>query len=161
MATPAQIAANRSNSQKSTGPKTEAGKSRSARNHLSNGFSSNATLIPGEDPEEFRALMVALALEHQPVTETEQILLEKMVTSQWLSLRAFRLQTEAFVNEMLQGNSYAIPKDLGLLIRYKTTADNAFHKAHNELLKAKKQRPNSEIGFEPQEAAEPADAAVQ
>src|SRR5580692_12581870 len=94
MATPAQIAANRANSQKSTGPKTEAGKAKSARNHLSNGFSSNATLIPGEDPEEFKALMVALALEHEPVTETEQILVEKMVVSQWLGMRAFRLQTE-------------------------------------------------------------------
>src|ERR1700722_6504255 len=128
MATPAQIAANRANSQKSTGPKTEAGKSRSARNHLSNGLSSNATLIPGEDPEAFKALMVALALEYEPVTETEQILVEKMAVSQWLSLRAFRLQSEAFVNEMLQGNSYAIPKGLGLLIRYKTTPDTPFTK---------------------------------
>jgi hypothetical protein len=43
-----------------------------------------------------------------------------------------------------------VPKDLGLLIRYQTSADRAFHRAHNELVKAKKQRSNSEIGFESQ-----------
>jgi hypothetical protein len=49
-----------------------------------------------------------------------------------------------------------IPHDLGLFIRYQTAADRAFHKAHTELVKAQKEREKSEIGFEPQNAVQPA-----
>ena len=48
-------------------------------------------------------------------------------------------------------------KDLGLLIRYRTSAENAFHKAHNELVKTQKERQKSEIGFESQNAGQAAD----
>ena len=61
--------------------------------------------------------------EYQPATPTEQILVEKMTMQQWLSLRAFRLQGEAFLDRRLMGDSFGVPKDLGLLIRYQTTAD--------------------------------------
>ena len=87
---------------------------------------------------------------HQPITPTEQVLVEKMATSQWRSLRALRLQGEAFVDQMVNAPGSIVPKDFGLLIRYQVSADRDFHKAHNELVKTKKQRPNSEIGFEPQ-----------
>jgi hypothetical protein len=150
MATERQIAANKLNAQKSTGPRTEEGKGKSRLNRLSHGLASSATTVPGENPAEFIALLADLTAEHQPATATEQILVEKMAQNQWLSLRAFRLQGEAFLDRQLNGESFGIPKDLGLLIRYQTSAERAFHKAHNELVKAKKQRQNSEIGFESQ-----------
>jgi hypothetical protein len=150
MATERQIEANKLNSQKSTGPKSPEGKAKSCLNRLSHGFASNATVIPGEDPEEFKALLHDLSSEHQPATATEEILVEQMASNQWLSLRAFRLQGEAFLDQTLGGTKFGVPKDLGLLIRYQTSAERAFHKAHNELVKTKKQRSNSEIGFEPQ-----------
>ena len=81
---------------------------------------------------------------------TEQVLVEKMAQQHWLSLRALRLQGEAFIYQACADTGFAVPKDLGLLIRYQTSADRAFHRAHNELVKAKKQRSNSEIGFESQ-----------
>src|ERR1700678_2552498 len=121
MATPAQVAANRSNAQKSTGPTSAEGKAKSSSNRLTHGFASHAILMPGEDPKEFRALLDSLVEEHQPATETEQILVEKMALNQWLSLRAFRLQSYAFLGESLKlGDSlkdgkFSIPKDLGLL----------------------------------------------
>jgi len=75
MSTERQIAANKANAQKSTGPKTDEGKARSCLNHLSHGFTSNtAQLIPDEDPEEFKALLADLMNEYQPATPTEQIL---------------------------------------------------------------------------------------
>jgi hypothetical protein len=150
MATERQKEANKLNAQKSTGPKTPEGKAKSCLNRLSHGFASNATVMPGEDPEEFKALLSDLTGEHQPATATEQILVEKMASSQWLSLRAFRLQGEAFLNQTLGGTKFGVPADLGVLIRYQTSADRAFHTAHNQLIKTKKQRLNSEIGFEPQ-----------
>jgi len=160
MATPSQIAANRENAKKSSGPKTEEGKAKSSLNRLSHGFASSATIIPGENPEEFKSLLDDLTGEHQPVTPTEQILVEQMAVNQWLTLRAFRLQGYAFIGQQVTGDKFGLPKDLGLLIRYQTSSERAFHKAHNELVKAKKQRPNSEIGFEPQNAAQNAGAAA-
>ena len=156
MATEKQIAANKLNAQQSTGPKTPEGKAKSSANRLSFGFASNTIIIPGEDPEEFRGLIEDFIAEHQPVCVTEQVLVEKMAQQHWLSLRALRLQGEAFIYQACADIGFAVPKDLGLLIRYQTSADRAFHRAHNELVKAKKQRPNSEIGFESQNFGEEA-----
>ena len=153
MPTERQIAANRLNAQKSTGPKTEEGKAKSCLNRLSHGLASSATIVPGENPEEFKALLTDLMTEYDPATPTEQVLVEKMCMNQWLSLRAFRLQGEAFLDRQLMGDSFGIPKDLGVLIRYQTTAERTFHKAHNELVKAQKERKKSEIGFESQKLA--------
>ena len=156
MATERQMEANKLNSQKSTGPKTAEGKAKSSANRLSWGFASNTIIIPGEDPDEFRGLVEDFLAEHQPICVTEQVLVEKMAQQQWLSLRALRLQGEAFIYQACADTGFSVPKDLGLLIRYQTSADRAFHRAHNELVKAKKQRPNSEIGFESQNFGEEA-----
>jgi hypothetical protein len=155
MATPAQIAANQANAQKSSGPKTPEGKAKSSMNRLTHGFASAQSIIPGESHEAFIALLDELLIEHQPKTPTEEILVEKMAQTQWLTQRALNLQGEAFLALALKDQS-GIPQHLGLLMRYYTTADRAFHRAHNELIKAQKQRKKSEIGFEPQKAAEPA-----
>jgi hypothetical protein len=57
MPTERQIQANRANAQKSTGPKTEQGKAKSCLNRLSHGFASNSAIVPGENPEEYKALL--------------------------------------------------------------------------------------------------------
>src|SRR5580700_9689044 len=139
MPTQKQIDANRANAQKSTGPKTEEGKAKSRLNRLSHGLASSATFVPGEDPEELKALLTDLMDEYEPATPTEQILVEKMTLNQWLSLRAFRLQGQAFLDCPRNGGSFGIPKDLGVLIRYQTTAERTFHAAHNELVKVQKE----------------------
>jgi len=147
MSTPHQIAANKANARKSTGPQTDEGKAKSSANRLSHGFTSSATLIPGEDPEEFKALLYSTIAEHQPATGTEQILVEMMVVNRWLSFRAFRLQGYVFVQESLQDEKFSLPKDLALLIRYQTTAERAYIRAHIELVKTQKERKKSEIGW--------------
>jgi len=156
MATPKQLAANRANAQKSSGPKTPEGKAKSSLNAVSHGFTAATDFLRGEKPEDFHGLHADLVAEFQPATHVEQILVEKMVHNQWLSLRAIRLQSEALTFRMkhLFGST---PPDLGLLIRYQTAADRAFHKAHAELLKAQKERKNSEIGFVSENAPEPVD----
>jgi hypothetical protein len=152
MATPAQLAANRANAQKSTGPITPEGKAQSRMNGLTHGFASAQSIIPGEDQEEFLALLSDLRTEYYPVTPTEEILVEKMAQTQWLTQRALNLQGDAFL-DLLENKQLGVPKSLGLLIRYYTTADRAFHRAHTELVKAQKQRKNDEIGFGPQKPA--------
>ena len=51
MATRAQIAANRANARKSTGPRTVAGKSRSRANSLKHGMTGAGIVLPEEDIE--------------------------------------------------------------------------------------------------------------
>ena len=57
MSTEKQTAANRRNAEKSTGPKTEAGKKRSSQNAFKHGSRSNQMIVPGEDPEQLKALI--------------------------------------------------------------------------------------------------------
>src|SRR6202011_718456 len=105
--------------------------------------------------EDFYGLQLSLVREFQPATTMETILVEKMVHNHWLSLRAIRLQNDAL---RYRRWSYLgeTPHDLGLLIRYQTASDRAFHRAHTELLKAQKERKKSEIGFVLQKAEKPA-----
>ena len=145
MATQAQVDANQANSQKSTGPKTEEGKAKSSLNRLSHGFASSTRFVKGEDPAVFNLLLDDLISEHQPATPTEQILVEQMAHHHWISLRATRLQDREIEFHL---QIRMTPVNLGLFIRYQTSAERSFHKAHTELLMAQKQRQNSKIGFE-------------
>jgi len=51
MATTKQMIANKRNAQKSTGPKTEAGKDKSRRNALKHGLAGNGIVLPTEETE--------------------------------------------------------------------------------------------------------------
>jgi hypothetical protein len=159
MATAAQIAANRANSKKSTGPTTPEGKAKSALNAITHGFAAATHFLDGEDPEDFYGLQASLLREFLPDTTMETILVEKMIHNQWLSLRAIRLQNDALRFRMEQYHGKT-PADLGLLIRYQTAADRAFHRAHAELVKVQKERKKSEIGFVPEIPEEPAPTPV-
>ncbi|MGH9583495.1 MAG: hypothetical protein ACRD4O_11215, partial [Bryobacteraceae bacterium] len=66
MATEAQIAANRENSQHSTGPKTEEGKASSCKNNTRWGFRGKFIVLPSESQEEFDILLERLRAEHKP-----------------------------------------------------------------------------------------------
>jgi len=158
MATQAQVNANQANSQKSTGPKTEEGKAIASRNRLSHGFASSTRFLQDEDPAEFNLLLDALIAEYQPATPTEQILVEQMAHHHWISLRATRLQDSEIAYCMVTGTP---AQQLGLFIRYQTSAERSFHKAHTELVKAQKQRENSRIGFESKKLAEAAGVAAK
>ena len=120
-------------------------------NYISPGFAAATILLKGENEDDFFKIHCNFLNEHQPATHMELTLVEKMVHNQWLSLRAIRLQSERLL-AIRPGEE--IPKDLGLLIRYQTAADRAFHKAHAELLKLQKERKKSEIGFDPKNAVE-------
>ena len=139
MATQAQIDANRKNAEKSTGPKTPEGKAKSCMNRRSHGFTSSLGFLKFEDCEEFNALLADLTREFQPATPNEQILVEKMAQSQWTSLRATRIQSELIAKYGVAGSQ----SRLNAMLDYQTASDRAFHRAHKELLKAKKLRPKT------------------
>ncbi|MBP7050883.1 MAG: hypothetical protein KBE65_07710 [Phycisphaerae bacterium] len=96
MATTAQIQANRSNAQKSTGPRTAEGKERASRNALKHGLLAREAVIQGEDPEEFEVYREGMFQELAPAGVVEEMLAERVVGLSWRLRRAERLQTAAF-----------------------------------------------------------------
>ena len=148
MATEAQIAANQANAQHSTGPRTAEGKLAIAQNNLRYGFTGRFSVLDWEDHEEFKHVHQELAAEHVPLTATEEILVEKMAQSYWLTRRAIGMQRTCFDQNSPICDS---PKQLALFLRYETTHDRAFHTALNQLLKLRAEKRKAEIGFESQQ----------
>ena len=145
-ATAAQIDANRTNAQSSTGPKTEEGKSSSSQNAFKHGLACGRLFIEGENPEEFYEIKRGLRQEHKPVGMTEDLLVEKMAISFWLSRRAVICQSSSF-----DSDPGTVPANLPSLIRYQSTNDRAFYKALETLRGLQKERQQKEadaqIGF--------------
>ena len=112
-----------------TGPRSPEGKTISSGNSLKHGLASGRVIIPGEDPAEYEALLQELLSEHAPATETEQLLVQQMAQSWWLTQRAIRLQNQAFTETRVDAQK------LALFLRYQTTHERAFYKALNALMK--------------------------
>lgn len=87
MATERQIAANRRNAQKSTGPRSEAGKEASSRNAVKHGILSNSVVASEEDQAQFDALLSQLVDDHLPETGTECALVERLAILFWRERR--------------------------------------------------------------------------
>lgn len=91
-ATAAQIRANRENAKKSTGPRTAEGQAVSSRNGLTHGLSANTHILPGEDPEDFLALLKDLFDRFRPVGQGEEKLVLRIAAGQWRLDRAFPIE---------------------------------------------------------------------
>jgi hypothetical protein len=150
MSTEAQINANNSNAQHSTGPKTEAGRAASSQNNFRHGFAGEFRLLASEDPLAYDQLHRNFTIEHQPTTFTQKLLIEKMAQHHWLRQRALELQ-----NLTLESAGHRKEKDiersLALYIRYQTTNERAFGKCLSDLLKLRAEKRKEQIGFESQQ----------
>src|SRR5499425_1840151 len=94
-----QLAANRANAAKSTGPRTPEGKARSAQNARTHGFTaSNFAVVRLEDLQEVAHLRTDLIAVYQPINSQELFALERMALSQQAMLRAARLESGLFTN---------------------------------------------------------------
>jgi len=94
MATTAQILANRNNSQKSTGPKTDEGKTAVSQNAVKHGLFAES-VIQGENEADYEAFHDQFLAELYPVGMVESMLAERFVSLSWRLKRAERTQNEA------------------------------------------------------------------
>jgi hypothetical protein len=138
MATPAQIAANCANAQRSTGPLTADGKTAVSRNSLSHGLSARQfAVLPHEDPAEYQALLEALIADHKPQGATQLFLVEEMAQAQWKLRRIAAMEAELLTSEYSLANWFKddCSKDEVLLklSRYEGSARRAWYKALAEL----------------------------
>src|ERR1035441_7605645 len=97
MATNKQIDANRINAQKSTGPRSAAGKMKSALNARQHGFSSDLfTVVRLEDLDEIYQLRQDALDLYRPVNSQELFALERIAACQMSLIRATRLEAGLF-----------------------------------------------------------------
>jgi hypothetical protein len=78
-----QLAANRANAKKSTGPRTPEGKARSAFNNLRHGLYSDRPLLPHEDHDAFRDFAIPVYLDLNPAPGVERALVRNIVDLAW------------------------------------------------------------------------------
>ncbi len=151
MASAAQISANRANAKKSTGPKSDKGKSRSSLNAIKHGeHIKHHVILPGEPEEEYEALLDSLNAEFQPRTAFERQLVREMAESQWRLARYGRYEQRALTE--------AGPNpDVDLLLKYDrltNSANRAIDKAFNTLKGLRKIRQAHPLFLVPNEKIE-------
>src|SRR5664279_1920509 len=94
---PEQLAANRANAAKSTGPRTPEGKTRSAQNARKHGFTAfSYAVVRLEDLNEVANLKDDLVAFYQPVNSQELFAVERIALAQQALLRAARLESGLF-----------------------------------------------------------------
>ncbi len=83
---------NRRNAQKSTGPRTAAGKERSRFNAVKHGMTAKTLVLPGEDPEALQHRLDGWTESLKPRNDLEQYLVERAVRVSWQLDRADRAE---------------------------------------------------------------------
>jgi len=147
MATPAQITANRANAQKSTGPRTDAGKSASRFNALQHGLDAQSVIIPGEDPAEYDALAAGYRDEFRPASPSETFHVDTMIRADWNKRRLQPMETELYRTLMTEnpdatlvaavlGGSPAA-KLLTRIQRQIVAFERAWYRAYDQLRRAR------------------------
>jgi hypothetical protein len=96
------LRANRANAQRSTGPRTEAGKAKVARNALVHGLTARVALLPGDDLDQFERLAKRILDELRPDGAFQEELAIEIVNCSW-KLRRVPL-TERRVLEVHHGS---------------------------------------------------------
>ena len=96
MSTESQVHSNRINAQKSSGPRTPAGKARSSRNSTIHGLTGKSPVLPGEDPDDLRALASQYCDDLHPIGQAEADLVERMASATYRLRRVVRIETGLF-----------------------------------------------------------------
>ncbi len=94
---PTRAEINRRNAQRSTGPKSQAGKERSRFNALKHGCRARLPILPGEDPDAYQERLDAWIDKFQPRDAVETYMVERTVHASWQLDRADRAEVAAMV----------------------------------------------------------------
>src|SRR5947209_6188942 len=103
MASQEQIAANRLNAEKSTGPRTEAGQQRSALNALRHGLTGQVVVLPQEDIQAYTAFSAAMVEHFAPEGPVEVQLAQSYANCQWRINRVASLEDNMFSLGIMEG----------------------------------------------------------
>jgi hypothetical protein len=108
--TSSQVAANRQNARRSTGPKTKAGKAAVARNSLGHGIYAVSPVVEGaETVEAWNDYRAAMWESFEPQGMLEETLAERLILNAWRLRRIARYETGQILREINENKA----EDLG------------------------------------------------
>jgi hypothetical protein len=99
---PEKLAANQANAQASTGPRTEAGKSRSSLNAVKTGLTGRTVLLPTDDVAAYEAHILGWKQELRPVGMREAVVVQSIADSHWRTERITRLEFAIYAQGRVQ-----------------------------------------------------------
>jgi hypothetical protein len=165
MASPAQLAANRRNAQKSTGPRTVEGKQRSSMSALKHGLTARTLVLPHEDALAYGQIRESLYNQYEPATEQECMLVDQLASAWWRTIRVRQIETD-MLDLQIQTLNGTYPekkktkatdrtglalrfmteseKDFVNFMRYDAQIERAFYRALNTLEKLQAARRRTE-----------------
>src|SRR5271167_5089691 len=91
-----QIAANRLNALRSTGPRTQDGKQQSRRNGLRHGLTAETVIDALEDTEDYRAFEAVIISDYDAQTAVERELVLRLASLLWRLRRIISIETDLF-----------------------------------------------------------------
>ena len=97
MATERQIAANRRNAQRCTGPKSDDGKRVTRMNALKHGMAAGIIVLPYESTLEYHEMRAKLIQGYAPANHQEEMLVDQIAAGWWRTMRA-RAHEQAMLN---------------------------------------------------------------
>ncbi len=132
------------NGKKSKGPVTPEGKIASAKNSFKHGLYSKQVVLDDESAVALETLRQDFRTEHQPVNNTEAILVDELALNFWSIKRYRKLEADT-----LNGNPSIIRFEsvMPVVLRFLTSSQRAFERVLKQLQSIQKQR-----GFVPQNA---------
>lgn len=152
MTSPAQFAANRLNAQKSTGPKTPAGKARVAQSALWHGLTAASLVVLGEDEADFDDFHNWLTRDLEPRGTFECSLVERIAVLSWRLRRVAKAEAALINRSALYQSGFPVPLDqaesadkdpgtafdqalpkLSALSRHEATIERALNRAISQL----------------------------
>lgn len=92
MSSDQQIAANRLNAQRSTGPRTSAGKAKVSVNAMKHGLTARDVVLPNENLDEYESFRSDLLARLNPHDALEGTLAEGIVAYKWRLRRALKFE---------------------------------------------------------------------
>jgi hypothetical protein len=135
MRTPAQQAASRANAARSTGPRTAAGKRRSAQNALRHSLLARSPVLENESRCGFDEMLRQYIQYFAPRNAAEANAVEQMCSAVWRRRRVWSLERDALNLDLAgQASSDGNSPEFLLLSRYETSIDNTFHRSLARLL---------------------------
>ena len=101
MTSEAQDAANKRNSQHSSGPKSDAGKRKSRQNAIKHGLTAKViNLLPGESQQDYDVRINVFVADHQNLTASQMVLIKRIVSADWKLDRLDQSQNASIAENM-------------------------------------------------------------
>lgn len=147
---PERIAANKANAQKSTGPKTEAGKEASRANGTKHGLTGEGIVMAEAEAAEVDEIARRLRSDYRPITEVGGFLLDRMAMFT-VRLRRCAVEERVRLAAMNDGEGGLFdPSTEGQrAFRYENAAERNYHKAFKEFQRVEAEARGMEVVAKP------------